>query len=53
MLRLALFFLILAIVAGLLGFTEIAGAAVWIAKTLFIIFLVLFIVFLIFALSIV
>lgn len=37
-------FLIIAIIAGLLGFTAIAGAAIGIAKIIFFIFLVLFIV---------
>lgn len=37
-------FLILALIAGLLGFTNIAGAAVGIAKILFFVFLVLLIV---------
>ncbi|MGA2248097.1 MAG: DUF1328 family protein [Verrucomicrobiota bacterium] len=35
-------FLIIALVAGLLGFTAIAGAAAGIAQVLFFIFLVLF-----------
>ena len=46
MLRLALLFLIVALVAALLGFTTIAGAAVMIAKSLFYIFMILFIAFL-------
>lgn len=37
-------FLIIAIIAGLLGFTGIAGAAVGIAKTLFFIFLITWII---------
>jgi len=37
-------FLILALIAGLLGFTEIAGAAVGIAKILFFIFLIMWVV---------
>ena len=44
MLRWALTFLIIAIVAGLLGFTSIAGTAYAIAKLLFFVFLVLAIV---------
>ena len=40
--------LIIALVAGLLGFTAIAGAAVGFAKIVFIIFLVLFVVSLLF-----
>jgi len=41
MLGWALTFLVLALVAGLLGFGEIAGAAVGIAKILFFVFLAL------------
>ncbi len=47
MLRWALIFLIVGLVAGLLGFTSIAGASVAIAKTLFFIFMVIFLVLLI------
>ncbi|MDZ4864286.1 MAG: DUF1328 domain-containing protein [Gemmatimonadota bacterium] len=42
MLRWALTFLVLALVAGLLGFGGIATASAGIAKTLFILFLVVF-----------
>jgi uncharacterized membrane protein YtjA (UPF0391 family) len=42
MLGWTLMFLIIALVAGVLGFTGIAGAAVGIARILFCIFLVLF-----------
>lgn len=48
MLYWALVFLIVALVAGALGFGVVAGTAAWIAKVLFIVFLVLFIVSLIF-----
>ena len=41
MLRWALVFFVVAIVAGLLGFTSIAGSSMQIAKILFIVFLVL------------
>jgi uncharacterized membrane protein YtjA (UPF0391 family) len=51
MLGWTLTFLIVALLAGALGFTGIAGAAVGIAKTLFFIFLVLFLVSLILRLS--
>jgi uncharacterized membrane protein YtjA (UPF0391 family) len=44
MLRWALIFLVIALVAGLLGFGGIAGASVGIAKILFFVFLVLFLV---------
>lgn len=43
MLSWALTFLIVAIVAGLLGFGVVAGTAAWIAKVLFVLFLVLFV----------
>jgi uncharacterized membrane protein YtjA (UPF0391 family) len=42
MLRWAMMFLILALVAGLLGFGGIATASAGIAKTLFILFLIIF-----------
>ncbi len=44
MLSLALTFLVVAIIAAILGFGAVAGTAAWIAKTLFVIFLILFIV---------
>jgi uncharacterized membrane protein YtjA (UPF0391 family) len=46
MLRWALIFAVIAIVAGLLGFTGIAAGAAVIAKTIFFIFLGLVVVFL-------
>ncbi|MCI5071860.1 DUF1328 domain-containing protein [bacterium] len=45
MLKLAIFFFIISLVAALFGFTGIATAAAGIAKVLFFIFLVLFILF--------
>jgi uncharacterized membrane protein YtjA (UPF0391 family) len=51
MLQLALLFLVVGIVAGLLGFTSIAGASFVIAKFLAGLFLVLFVVFLILAIA--
>ena len=51
MLQLALLFLIVGIVSGLLGFTAIAGASFVIAKFLAGLFLVLFLVFLILAIA--
>jgi uncharacterized membrane protein YtjA (UPF0391 family) len=51
MLGWTLIFLIVALLAGALGFTGIAGAAVGIAKVLFFIFLVLFLVSLIIRLA--
>ena len=50
MLRYALIFLVVAIVAGVLGFTGISLAASDIARVLFFIFIVLFAVSLIFGL---
>lgn len=44
MLGWALTFLVVALIAGLLGFTSVAGAAMGIAKILFFVFLVLFVV---------
>jgi uncharacterized membrane protein YtjA (UPF0391 family) len=51
MLHLALTFLVIGLVAALLGFTTIAGASFAIAKFLAGLFLVLFIVFLIIAVA--
>ena len=51
MLKLALFFLIVAVVAAVFGFGGIAVAAVGIAKILFFIFLVCFVIFLIVGLT--
>lgn len=47
MLRWAVIFLIIAMIAGLFGFTEIAVAATGIAKILFVLFLIGFVIFLI------
>lgn len=47
MLRWALIFLVIGLVAGLLGFTGVAGASIAIAKTLFFIFMLIFVVLLI------
>ena len=43
MLGYTLFFLILALIAGALGFGVVAGTAALIAKVLFVVFLVLFV----------
>ena len=48
MLSLAVTFLVIALIAALLGFGGIAGTAAGIAKILFVIFLILFIVSLLF-----
>lgn len=52
MLRWALIFLVIGLVAGILGFTGVAGASIAIAKTLFYIFLVIFLVLLILGLTV-
>ena len=49
MLRWALIFLVIGLIAGLLGFTSVAGASIAIAKTLFFIFMVIFLVLLVLA----
>ncbi len=46
MLRYALVFLVVALIAGLFGFTEIAGVSYLAAKILFFVFLVLFVLML-------
>jgi uncharacterized membrane protein YtjA (UPF0391 family) len=51
MLKWALFFLIIALVAGAFGFTGIAAGAATIARVLFGIFLVVFLALLIFGLA--
>ena len=52
MLRWALVFLIIGLVAGLLGFTSVAGAAIGIAQILFFLFLALFLIFLMLGLTV-
>ncbi|HSC18326.1 MAG TPA: DUF1328 domain-containing protein [Rhizomicrobium sp.] len=47
MLKWALVFLVLGLIAGVLGFTAIAGASIAIAKFLFFIFIAVFVVLLI------
>jgi len=47
MLGWALTFLVVALIAGVLGFTTVAGTAIGVAKILFYVFLVLFVVSLI------
>jgi uncharacterized membrane protein YtjA (UPF0391 family) len=44
MLDWSLTFLVFALIAALFGFTGIAAEAMWIAKVLFVVFLVLFLV---------
>ena len=52
MLRWALVFLVIGLIAGLLGFTGVAGASIAIAKALFFIFIVIFLVLLILGLTV-
>ena len=52
MLRWALVFLVIGLIAGLLGFTGIAGASFAIAKTLVFIFMLIFVVLLIAGLTV-
>jgi len=51
MLRLALLFLILGLIAGALGFTTVAGASIAVAKLLFFIFVAIFLIFLVLGLT--
>ncbi len=44
MLHYALVFLVVALIAGVLGFGFIAGTAAWIAKICFVVFLILFLI---------
>lgn len=44
MLGWAILFLIVALIAGFLGFGMVAGTAAWIAKVLFVVFLILFVI---------
>ena len=48
MLRWAILFLIVALIAAVLGFTQLEGMAAWAAKISFLVFLVLFVVSLVF-----
>lgn len=52
MLKWALIFLVIGLVAGLLGFTSIAGTSIAIAKILFFIFLAIFLVLLVAGLTV-
>lgn len=47
MLKLALIFLVVGLIAGALGFTGVAGAAVGIAKVIFFVGVAIFLVFLV------
>ena len=48
MLRWALIFLIVALVAGFFGFGQLEGTAMWVARVLLVVFLILFILSLLF-----
>jgi uncharacterized membrane protein YtjA (UPF0391 family) len=48
MLRWALIFLIVALIAGALGFFALEGTAMWIAQVLFVVFLIVFLISLVF-----
>jgi len=48
MLRWAIVFLVVALIAAVFGFSDLAGTSAWIAKVLFFVFLVLFVVSLLF-----
>jgi uncharacterized membrane protein YtjA (UPF0391 family) len=52
MLRWAFIFLVIGLIAGILGFTGIAGASFAVAKLLFFIFLAIFVVLLIAGLTV-
>jgi uncharacterized membrane protein YtjA (UPF0391 family) len=52
MLKWAFIFLLLGIVAGVLGFTTVAGTAIGIAKFLFFLFLIIFAVMLVLGLTV-
>jgi len=52
MLRWAFLFLVIGLVAGVLGFTGVAGASIAIAKILFFVFMVIFAVLLIAGLTV-
>jgi uncharacterized membrane protein YtjA (UPF0391 family) len=44
MLYYALLFLLVSLIAGALGFFALAGTAAWIAKVLFVVFLIVFVI---------
>jgi uncharacterized membrane protein YtjA (UPF0391 family) len=52
MLRWAFIFLVVGLIAALLGFTNVAGASIEIAKILFFIFMVIFVVLLVAGLAV-
>jgi uncharacterized membrane protein YtjA (UPF0391 family) len=52
MLKWAFIFLVIGLIAGVLGFTSIAGASIAIAKFIFFIFIAIFVVLLILGLTV-
>ncbi|HEY1708548.1 MAG TPA: DUF1328 domain-containing protein [Rhizomicrobium sp.] len=52
MLRWAFIFLVIGLIAGILGFTSLAGASIAIAKLLFFIFLAIFLILLVAGLTV-
>lgn len=52
MLRWAFIFLIIGLIAAILGFTNVAGASIAIAKILFFVFIVIFLVLLVAGLTV-
>jgi uncharacterized membrane protein YtjA (UPF0391 family) len=52
MLKWAFIFLVIGLIAGILGFTSIAGASIAIAKILFFVFIAIFVVLLILGLTV-
>ena len=52
MLRWAFIFLVIGLIAGVLGFTGVAGASIAIAKALFFIFIAIFLILLIAGLTV-
>jgi uncharacterized membrane protein YtjA (UPF0391 family) len=52
MLKWAVIFLVIGLIAGVLGFTSIAGASIAIAKIIFFIFIAIFVVLLILGLTV-
>ncbi len=52
MLRWAFIFLIIGLIAAVLGFTSVAGASIAIAKVLFFVFMVIFVVLLVAGLTV-
>jgi uncharacterized membrane protein YtjA (UPF0391 family) len=52
MLRWAVIFLVIGLIAGILGFTGVAGASIGIAKLLFFVFVAIFVILLVAGLAV-